>query len=172
MTWANGGCQNDTRRFANKVASAVLVNDGGCLMELPERFEDLLAIERLNSAFCFELDRGTPEGFAALFVEDAYYTHGPRESRGRVEILAFARSRTATAPRTARHVPAGLRVTFQGATDASGISCCTTFAASALPPIASTIPVLVADFQDVYVKRDGNWLFAERLIIPIFTPAQ
>jgi hypothetical protein len=138
---------------------------------LPERFEDLLAIERLNDAFCFELDRGTPEGFAGLFAEDAFYTHGSRESRGRGEILAFARSRTATAPRTARHVPAGLRVTFRGATGAIGISCCTTFAASALPPIASTIPVLVADFQDIYVKHGDDWLFAERHIIPIFTPA-
>jgi hypothetical protein len=140
-------------------------------MTLPERFEDVLAIEQLNGAFCFELDRGTPEGFAALFVEDAFYTHGTRESRGREAILMFARSRTATAPRTARHVPAGLRIMFEGEDSATGISCCTTFAASALPPIASTIPVLVADFQDRYVKHGGAWLFAERRIVPIFTPA-
>ena len=141
------------------------------MMLLPERFDDLLAIERLNDAFCFELDRGGPEGFARLFTDDAVYTHGARKSLGRAEIEAFARSRTATAPRTSRHVQAGLRVTFEGPDRASGISCCTTFAASALPPIASTIPVLVADFFDSYVRREGEWLLAVRHIEPVFTVA-
>jgi hypothetical protein len=140
-------------------------------MALPERFDDLLAIERLNQAFCHELDRGTPEGFATLFIEDAFYAHGARESHGRAEILAFARSRTATGPRTSRHVPSGLRVDFIDQAQATGISCCTTFAASALPPIASTIPVLVADFEDQYRYENGIWRFAARRITPIFTPA-
>lgn len=136
---------------------------------LPERFDDLLAIERLNDDFCFELDRGSPEGFAALFATDALYTRAARISRGRDEILAFARSRTAAAPRTSRHIQAGLRIAFSGAAQASGISCCTTFAASAAPPIAGTVPVLVADFIDGYIKHDGVWLFAKRHIEPVFT---
>lgn len=138
-------------------------------MALPERFDDIVAIERLNAAFCHELDRGTPEGFAALFTDAAFYTHGRRESRGRDEILAFARSRTAAGPRTSRHVQTGLRIELQGADRAAGTSCCTTFAASATPPIASTLPILVADFRDVYALEEGAWRFAERHIVPIFT---
>ena len=136
---------------------------------LPERLADLIAIERLNHSFCHELDRGTPEGFAALFVADAFYAHAGRESHGRDAILAFARGRTAAGPRTSRHIPSGLQISFEGSDRATGISCCTTFAASALPPVASTLPILVADFADIYVCRDAVWCFAERRITPIFT---
>ena len=138
---------------------------------LPDRFGDLVAIERLTLAFCHELDRGTAEGFAALFVADAFYAHGARESHGRDAILAFARNRTASGPRTSRHVPAGLRIDFTGTDEATGISCCTTFAASAQPPVASTVPILVADFADRYRREDGGWRFIERRITPIFVPA-
>lgn len=133
--------------------------------------DDHSALARLNEDFCFELDRGTPEGFAALFTEDAFYTHGERQSRGRDAVLAFARSRTAAGPRTSRHVQSGLRLDG-GPVAATGISCCVTWAASASPPIADTAVLLVADFYDTYARVDGRWLFAERRIVPIFTPAE
>jgi hypothetical protein len=135
------------------------------------RPDDLLAIEQLNADFCFELDRGTPEGFAALFTAGAFYSHGARESRGRDEILAFARSRTANGPRTSRHIQSGLRITSDGLDRASGVSCCVTFAASAEPPIASTSVLLVADFHDRYVCEEDRWRIGERRIVPIFVPA-
>lgn len=116
-------------------------------MQLPERFEDWIAIHRLNDDFSHELDRGTPEGFADLFVEDAIYTNGPRHARGRAAILQFAKSRTASGPRTSRHVLSGLRVTFASADRAIGVSCCTTFSAPASPPIPSTLPTVVADLR-------------------------
>ena len=131
---------------------------------------DRTALVRLNEDFCFELDRGAPEDFAELFTGDAHYTHGVRESRGREAILAFARSRTAEGPRTSRHVQSGLRVSFDSETTAAGISCCVTWAASEPPPIADTAILLVADFHDRYVRANGRWLFAERHIVPIFTP--
>jgi SnoaL-like domain len=140
-------------------------------MDLPERFEDLLSIQKLNDDFCYELDRGAPENFASLFTETALYTHGPRTSNGRFEILAFAKSRRATGPRTSRHVQSGLRIEFEAHARARGVSCCTTFAASANPPIASTLPVLVADFYDIYVIEGNIWRIAERNIVPIFTLA-
>jgi hypothetical protein len=138
-------------------------------MELPERFNDLLAIQKLNEDFCYELDRGTPENFAVLFTEAALYTHGPRTSNGRLEILTFAKSRRAAGPRTSRHLQSGLRIEFEGRGRARGVSCCTTFAASAHPPIASTLPILVADFHDLYALEGDRWLLAERNIVPIFT---
>ena len=139
-------------------------------MNFGSESDALRDIQALNDAFCYELDRGTPEGFAALFTDDARYTHGTRQSRGRAEVLAFARSRTSAGPRTSRHIQSGLRVTLQGATKATGISCCTTFAASADPPIATTLPTLIADFHDVYLLLEDGWRFAERHIVPIFVP--
>lgn len=150
--------------------SSDLDRSAGLDVTLPPRFPDLLAIRGLNDDLCHELDRGTPEGFAALFTQDALYTHGPRRSVGRDEVLAFARSRRAAGPRTSRHVQSGLRITFEGDDRAHGVSCCTTFAASAEPPIASTAPVLVADFLDVYVREGGVWRVAQRDIVPVFTP--
>jgi len=99
------------------------------------------------------------------------YTHGLRTSKGRLEILAFAKSRRAAGPRTSRHVQSFLRIEFERHDRARAVSSCTTFAASDNPPIASTVPVLVADFRDVYVIEDARWLLAERHIVPIFTSA-
>ena len=131
---------------------------------------DRAALVRLNEDFCFELDRGSPEGFAALFTSDAFYSHGARQSLGRDAVLAFARARIAATPRTSRHVQSGLRLSLGGPDTATGVSCCVTWAASANPPIASTAVLLVADFHDVYARVGGRWLFAERNIVPIFTP--
>lgn len=135
------------------------------------RADDEAAIAKLNDRFCYELDRGTPEGFAALFTDDVIYTHGARTSHGRAEVLAFARGRRADGPRTSRHFAAGLVITFEAEDRATGLSCCVTYAASMEPPIPTTAPALVADFADVYRKQDGVWRFAERHITPIFTPA-
>ena len=131
---------------------------------------DRAALVQLNDDFCFELDRGSPEGFTRLFAEDAHYSHGSRASDGRGEILAFARSRTACGPRTSRHVQTGLRLTSIDADRAEGISCCVTWAASTSPPIADTAVLLVADFHDRYVRVGDHWLFARRHIEPIFVP--
>jgi hypothetical protein len=134
-------------------------------------WDDEQALARLNDQFCHELDRGTPEGFAALFTEDALYSNGPRISRGRLEILAFAVGRRSGGPRTSRHFASGLRVTLQGADRATGVSCCVAYSAAAEPPVASTAPSLIADFLDLYEKQNGVWLFAQRRIVPIFTAA-
>ena len=106
------------------------------MTDLPDRLADRLAIERLNQDFCHELDRGTPEGFAALFTLDTVYTRGERRSDGRAEVLAFARGRISGGPRTSRHFCSGLRIVFEGEERATGISCCVTYAASAVPPIS------------------------------------
>ena len=132
------------------------------------RIRDQLAIERLNADFGHELDRGTSDGFAALFTPDALYTHGARILRGRDAIRAFFISRTAEGSRTSRHVVTGLRIDFQSPSEAVGVSVCTTFSMPGLPEIASTIPAIVADFEDRYVLTDDGWRFAARNIVPIF----
>jgi hypothetical protein len=129
---------------------------------------DRQAIARLNDDFCHELDRGTVAGWVALFTLDALYTFGPRVVRGTEQLREFYLGRTRDGPRTSRHMVTGLRVDFTSSTQARGLSVCMAFAASGLPPIQSTVPAVVADFEDVYALVDGRWLFAERLIRPLF----
>jgi hypothetical protein len=134
-----------------------------------ERLKIRLALEDLNSAFTYHLDHDDVEALLDLFVDDVYYTHGTRESHGKAELERVFRSRSATAPRTSRHMVSGLRVEIESAERARGASVCMTFGQYGLPPLEPAIPILVADFTDVYVRcADGKWRFRERHIARIF----
>ncbi len=137
-------------------------------MESIDRLADRQAITQLNNDFCHELDRGSVEGFVVLFAPAALYTNGPRILRGEEQIREFYLGRTRDGPRTSRHLISGLRIEFTGATSARGLSTCLTFSAPGSPPIESTTPAIVADFDDVYAFDGARWQFAERHIRPMF----
>jgi uncharacterized protein (TIGR02246 family) len=140
-------------------------------VDASSRLSDRLAIQQLNDDFCHELDRGDVDGFVALFKPDALYTNGPRVLRGVEQIRDFYLNRTRDGPRTSRHFVTGLRIRFLNEQAARGLSVCLTFAAPGAPPIESTVPAIVADFDDLYALRDGRWQFAERHIQPMFKAA-
>ena len=126
-------------------------------------------IEVLNNQFCFFLDRCMNEELLDLFTVDAHYQHGDRVSRGRDEIAQVFAARVAGSPRTARHVQTGLLIQLQDARNATGVSCCVTYAADAVPPVSGTEPHLIADFNDKYTKGDdGQWRISARDITRIF----
>ena len=126
-------------------------------------------IEVLNNQFCFFLDRSMNDKLLELFAEDAYYRHGDRVSQGRDEIAEVFAARVADAPRTARHVQTGLLIDLASEAQATGVSCCVTYAADAEPPIVGTEPLLVADFYDDYRKGDdGRWRISARNIKRVF----
>lgn len=135
------------------------------------RPDDEFAIARLNELFCHALDRGTAADFVALFTEDAVYSNGHRISQGSAAIMAFAAGRRAS-PRTSRHFMSGLSINFDPNDElrATGISCCVAYSAAIEPPVASVLPTLIADFEDIYRKENGVWRYAVRQITPIFTP--
>jgi hypothetical protein len=128
-----------------------------------------LALEDLNTAFCYHLDHDDVDALLELFVDDVYYTHGSRVSHGKAELAEVFRSRSAKMKRTARHLYSGLRLDIESATRASGTSVCMTFGQYGEPPLSPAIPTLVADFVDAYVcGGDGKWRFKERHIHRIF----
>ncbi|MCP5144478.1 MAG: nuclear transport factor 2 family protein [Gammaproteobacteria bacterium] len=129
---------------------------------------DLAAIERLNADFRYYLDCGDADAFSALFTEDAYYSNGAREARGREAIAAFIIARSAAGPRTTRHLYSGLRVDFQSQDCAGATSVWLSFAFNGEPPALMAEPFLVADMEDVYRRVAGQWLIAERRITPVF----
>ena len=128
-----------------------------------------IALEDLNTAFCYYLDHDDVDALLELFVDDVYYTHGSRVSRGRAELEQVFRSRSATETRTSRHLYSGLKLDIESATRARGTSVCMTFGQYGEPPLSPAIPTLVADFIDAYVRgEDGKWRFRERHIHRIF----
>jgi hypothetical protein len=134
-----------------------------------ERVEIRLALEDLNTAFCYHLDHDDVNALLDLFVDDVYYTHGSRISRGKAELEKVFRSRSATQTRTARHLYSGLKIEIDSATRARGTSVCMTFADYGDPPLSPAVPTLVADFVDEYVRGDdGRWRIKERHIHRIF----
>ena len=134
-----------------------------------ERLTIRVALEDLNTAFCHHLDHNEVDALLELFVDDIYYTHGSRVSRGKAELAEVFRNRSATETRTARHLYSGLKLDIESATRARGTSVCMTFAAYGEPPLQPAIPTLVADFVDQYVRgNDGRWRFEERHIHRIF----
>lgn len=134
-----------------------------------ERLKIRVAIEDLNTAFTYHLDHNEIDALLDLFVDDVYYTHGERASRGKAELAEVFRRRSAAGPRTSRHLYSGLKLEIENADRARGTSVCVTFGQYGLPPIEPAIPTLVADFDDVYVRcDDGRWRFKERHIRRIF----
>jgi hypothetical protein len=134
-----------------------------------ERLQIRVALEDLNTAFCYHLDHNEVDALLELFVDDVHYTHASRVSRGKAELEQVFRSRSAAKLRTARHLYSGLKVEIESATRARGTSVCMTFGQYGEPPLSPAIPTLVADFVDAYVRGvDGKWRFQERHIHRIF----
>jgi hypothetical protein len=134
-----------------------------------ERLKIRVALEELNTAFCYHLDHGDVEALLELFADDVYYTHGTRVSNGKAELERVFRSRTAAAPRTSRHMYSGLKLDIESAQRARGTSVCMTFGQNGTPPLSPAIPTLVADFVDVYeLGANSRWRIRERHIHRIF----
>jgi hypothetical protein len=134
-----------------------------------ERLKIRVALEDLNTAFCYHLDHNEVDALLELFVDDVYYTHGSRVSRGKGELERVLRSRSAAQVRTSRHMYSGLKLDIESATQARGTSVSLTFGQYGEPPLSPAIPILVADFVDAYVRgEDGKWRFRERHIHRIF----
>jgi hypothetical protein len=134
-----------------------------------ERLEIRVALEDLNTAFCYHLDHNEVDALLDLFTDDVHYTHGNRVSRGKRELEKVFRGRSATQVRTARHFYSGLKLEIESGTRARGTCVSLTFGAYGEPPLSPAIPILVADFVDAYERGgDGQWRFKERHIHRIF----
>jgi 3-phenylpropionate/cinnamic acid dioxygenase small subunit len=134
-------------------------------------------IERLNSEYARILDDERFEEFSELFVEDCLYRVVPREnhllglpiaaihceSKGMIKDRVYAaRESTMAEPRTLRHFITNVRILEAG--DA-------TIRAEANVLIVQTMInrmteiVLSGFYRDRIVRRDGRFLFKERLCV-------
>ncbi len=136
----------------------------------PQKYIEIrLALQDLNSDFCYHFDHGDVDGLVDLFCEDALYSHGNRVSRNMEEIRQLFLSRKDGGDRTSRHMQTGLRVEIINENYAKEWSVCMTFAANTTPTVSPATPFLVADFIDEYrCCDDGIWRIAKRHIERIF----
>lgn len=141
---------------------------------LPGRFDrsrlgDRAEIGALVAEFAHLIDRGSPSRVAELFAPDGWYGRedGAR-SVGRVAIRAAYARRAAEHPtRVSRHIFSNLRIAFDGADRATGMSILTLVAGDGSPPLPLTFS-LIQDYLDTYVLIDGVWLFGSRQTRRVF----
>lgn len=136
------------------------------------RIADRLAIRELNDAFAFGLDHGDVDLFLSIFSEDVAYSNGARRLSGMAEMEPFFRAR-ATSGRLSRHIYSALRIGFESGDRATGTSTWITFAGEGTPPVEGTMPFVVSDVRDIYLRgADARWRISSRAISPVFQSAQ
>jgi uncharacterized protein (TIGR02246 family) len=139
------------------------------------RHEELmirLEIESLNAEFAYLIDHDRSDEVADLFTEDGVYRRSTGEaSSGREAIRRSYRIRADQGQRTARHIFSNLRLTMKNERLAHGTVILTLFAHDGTPPLPAD-PMLVADYDDVYVLcDDGRWRYRERTVTWLFRRA-
>jgi hypothetical protein len=126
------------------------------------------SIEALNAEFAWVIDHRDGLGVAELFTPNGVYDMSNRLYRGQAEIKGFYESRKARGRRAARHVFTNLRLLPESADRATGTVILTLYAYDGDPPYPTT-PILIADYNDVYVRTsESTWRYEHREIAPVF----
>jgi hypothetical protein len=127
-------------------------------------------LSMLVSALWFEIDHRNGAAAANFFTADAELTFSRRTFRGTAEIDGVYRDRAARGPRVSRHLASNLHVLRREAGAVDAVSALVLFARDGEPPIPATVPVLVADVFDRFVRPGApdralhGWLIASRRI--------
>lgn len=126
------------------------------------------AIESLNAHFAWLIDHRDGAGVENLFMDDGVYDMSNRIFTGTAQIKSFYDARKSRGKRAARHVFTNLHLQMDADNRASGNVILTLYACDGEPPYPS-VPILVADYNDIYVQNSaGEWKYQSRQIIPVF----
>lgn len=122
------------------------------------------AISALCAEYFDRADRGGPSP-AELFAADGTLTLGAMHAAGRGEICAFFERRSAdnaAADRQVRHLFTPPHIVMRDTDCAIARSCIAVFAGNGTPPLPSSVPATLFDFEDVIVREGGEWRFHNR----------
>jgi uncharacterized protein (TIGR02246 family) len=124
--------------------------------------EEKDAIRDLMSAYCFHVDEGEFDKFAALFATDGTFEPGPQgKYQGREAICKFIASvvpRPGEGP-ARKHCTMNHMITVNGS-EASAYSYIIVVRESE----SGIIPSLAGRYEDLLIKQDGQWRFKLRKI--------
>ncbi|MEY9937535.1 hypothetical protein [Streptacidiphilus sp. MAP5-3] len=106
---------------------------------------------------------------SSFFTADAELTFSRRTFRGTDQINGVYRDRTARGPRVSRHLMSNFHILRHETDRIDAVSALVLYAQDGEPPLPTTVPVLVADVFDRFVRvsePDGEawWLIASRRI--------
>jgi hypothetical protein len=127
-------------------------------------------LSMLVTALWFEIDHGDGSAASSFFTADAELTFSRRTFRGTDEINGVYSDRAARGPRVSRHLMSNFHVLRHETDLVEAVSALVLYAQDGKPPIPTTVPVLVADVIDRFVRvgePDGEargWLIASRRI--------
>lgn len=126
-------------------------------------------LSMLVTALWFEIDHGDGTAAAGYFTPDAELTFSRRTFRGTGEIDGVYRARTARGPRVSRHLLSNFHVLRHETDLVDAVSVLVLHARDGQPPVPTTVPVLIADVFDRFVRvgepsQLRRWLIASRRI--------
>lgn len=127
-------------------------------------------LSMLITALWFEIDHGDGSAASSFFTADAELTFSRRTFRGTDQINGVYSDRTARGPRVSRHLMSNLHILRHEPDLVEAVSALVLYAQDGEPPVPTTVPVLVADVFDRFVRVDEpdgeacRWLIASRRI--------
>jgi hypothetical protein len=127
-------------------------------------------LSMLVTALWFEIDHGDGSAAASFFTANAQLTFSRRTFHGADEINGVYRDRAARGPRVSRHLMSNFHILNYDAGLVEAMAVLVLYAQDGKPPVPTTVPVLVADVFDQFVRvdeKDGEarrWLIASRRI--------
>src|SRR5262245_9103792 len=125
-----------------------------------------LEIQALTAEHAYRLDHGAADTLHQLYSADGRLLGlPPRDLVGREAIAAWGAERVKL-PRVSRHVETNHRLWWSD----EGL-CGTLYASvfrSETPDAVDTTPLMVGDYEDLYVKEDGEWRIRRRVIRKAF----
>jgi 3-phenylpropionate/cinnamic acid dioxygenase small subunit len=126
---------------------------------------DVSAINALMCEYCDSVDRGDLDGFSALFAEGAWGIAGDlAEGAGAVRAVLDNVILYDGKPNT-RHLMSNQRISIDDSGDrATAVSCITVM--QCVPGDFSLQAIFVGTYHDTFHRRDGQWRFTKREIVP------
>lgn len=127
-------------------------------------------LSMLVTALWYEIDHGDGSAAAGFFTPDAELTFSRRSFHGTDQISGVYHDRTARGPRVSRHLMSNFHVLRHGHGHVEAVSALVLYAQDGEPPLPTTVPVLIADVYDRFVRtgdtdaHTGRWRIASRRI--------
>lgn len=131
------------------------------------------ACTTLMHEYGYRFDHGNGVGVADLFTDDGEWISPAVSCRGRDELIAFFTLRDQLTERLTRHVVTNITVDVQSTDEASARSIAIEYRGKRGSDgrATNTVPALVGDYEDEFVRIDDVWKFRRRVAVLDFKRA-
>ena len=129
---------------------------------------DHVQLSRLVTEHAWRADSGRADTLHELYVDDGELIVGPTPLRGRQAIQEWGRQLVKAPPwRSIRHVCGNMRFVAGGPNAANGITLLTVFMVAGPGP-ATTLPWMVGEDHDRFLRTEHGWRLVSRRWVELF----